>query len=215
MADARYEPRQPLSIREVAVVTGLPHRTVNRLIDEKLLPADAYILSPRNRRAVYAYATPMVLFGATDGAKLGKPLRRSVMNHLAVLARNRDFLSATTPTVVEEGSIRIDLTEAILTAAEGLRRLREAEEMVVEDPEIRGGIPTIRGTRIGVYEAAGVVVQDGIETALEVFPSLDREKLKAARLYAEARPLTGRPRRDRTVPGRKLTSSSRVRLQAS
>jgi uncharacterized protein (DUF433 family) len=68
--------------------------------------------------------------------------------------------------------------------------------MVVEDLDILGGTPVIRGTRIPVYDIAAAVAaglpQDRIRSA---YPALDDRTIELATIYAEAIPPRGRPRR--------------------
>lgn len=58
-------------------------------------------------------------------------------------------------------------------------------ERIVSDPEIMGGVPTVRGTRVPVY-----VVLEGIEAGRtqeqlqEDYPSLTGEDIRAAIHYA-------------------------------
>lgn len=62
------------------------------------------------------------------------------------------------------------------------------EERISIDPEIRGGKPCVRGTRITVYDVleylAGGMSEDEI---LADFPSLAREDLRAVLSFAAAR----------------------------
>lgn len=93
----------------------------------------------------------------------------------------------------------------------------EARSLFVEDQDIRGGIPVIRGTRIGVYEAAGYLASNGMEIALEDYPALRKEDLEAAEIYAKACPRTGgmrgaRRNGPREIPGRRLVSETVVKL---
>jgi uncharacterized protein (DUF433 family) len=61
-------------------------------------------------------------------------------------------------------------------------------ERIVIDPEIRGGKPCIRGTRITVYDIleylAGGMSE---EEVLQDFPSLTREDLRAVLSFAALR----------------------------
>ncbi|MDX1997624.1 MAG: DUF433 domain-containing protein [Thermoanaerobaculia bacterium] len=61
-------------------------------------------------------------------------------------------------------------------------------DRIVIDPEIRGGKPSIRGTRITVYDIleylAGGMTESEI---LADFPSLTREDLRAALSFAALR----------------------------
>jgi len=70
-----------------------------------------------------------------------------------------------------------------------LGSLAKAAAMVVSDPEIRGGEPVIKGTRIGVYEVA-TMLQRGAskEEILSGYPTLRPEHLDLAVIYAKAYP---------------------------
>jgi uncharacterized protein (DUF433 family) len=62
------------------------------------------------------------------------------------------------------------------------------ENRIAIDPQVRGGKPCIRGTRITVYDIleylAGGMSEDQI---LRDFPSLEREDIRAALSFAAAR----------------------------
>lgn len=69
-----------------------------------------------------------------------------------------------------------------------------ARECIVRNPEIMGGTPTIRGTRITAEAMRGRLAGgDSVESVLEDYPYLNRQTVEAAALYAEANPLRGRP----------------------
>jgi uncharacterized protein (DUF433 family) len=109
-----------------------------------------------------------------------------------------DALAAAPRNVVslEGGLIKIDLREPRRELAASLRDLRRARRMVVSDPEILGGDPVFRGTRVPVHMIAELVAQ-GCEPAelKEGHPRLTPEMICLAPLYAAAYPLRGRPRR--------------------
>jgi uncharacterized protein (DUF433 family) len=75
------------------------------------------------------------------------------------------------------------------------QRLTEAKKMVVEDPEILGGTPVIKGTRVPVYDiAASAEAGLTTEQIKDAYPSLDKNLIELAVLYAKATPARGRPR---------------------
>lgn len=79
------------------------------------------------------------------------------------------------------------------------------------DDEILGGTPVIRGTRAPVYDfAASIAAGNPMESILSAYPSLNREQVELAALFAEANPQRGRPRQ-RIIPplGMKVISSRR------
>ena len=94
-------------------------------------------------------------------------------------------------------------------AAERQRRVDAAREMVVCDPEIMGGTPVIRGTRVPVYYlAAFVEAGDSMEDILESYPSVTREQVELAAIFAEVFPPEEKPgERFQLPPGATLIYS--------
>lgn len=67
---------------------------------------------------------------------------------------------------------------------------------LVSDPEIQGGTPVIRGTRITVRSVAGRLAGgDTIADLTEDYASVPEEAFRAADTYARTRPSTGQPPR--------------------
>jgi uncharacterized protein (DUF433 family) len=70
------------------------------------------------------------------------------------------------------------------------------QAMVVRDPDIMGGTPVFKGTRIPVDLVADMLAQGAAaDEILEGYPTLDQEKLAIAPLYMRAFPRRGRPSR--------------------
>lgn len=92
------------------------------------------------------------------------------------------------------GVIRIEMKNACSRLAIRWRALRNAAQFVVSDPNIRGGEPVIRRTRVPVYMIADLVKQ-GADTReiLEDYPALDAPMVEAALAYAQTHPKRGRP----------------------
>ena len=66
--------------------------------------------------------------------------------------------------------------------------------MVQSDPETMAGIPVFRGTRIPVCLVAYMIEQGtSIDEILEGYPSLTREMVEFASIYASTHPRRGRP----------------------
>jgi uncharacterized protein (DUF433 family) len=73
--------------------------------------------------------------------------------------------------------------------------LRRARRLVVSDPEIMGGDPVFRGTRVPVHMIAELVAQGSTQAELfEGYLQLTAEMIRLAPVYATAYPLRGRPR---------------------
>ena len=87
--------------------------------------------------------------------------------------------------------------------------LRRARSLAVSDPEILGGEPVFRGTRVPVHLIATLMEQGSTEAAiLKAYPRLTSEMIRLAPAYAQAYPLRGRPRKQ---PWRNRPSLRRVR----
>src|SRR6476659_4799052 len=76
------------------------------------------------------------------------------------------------------------------------RVLRRARRLVVNDPEILGGDPVFRGTRVPVHLIAELVAQGSKPAELiESYPRLTAEMIRLAPVYAAAYPLRGPKRK--------------------
>nr|WP_234705283.1 DUF433 domain-containing protein [Sinorhizobium meliloti] len=100
-------------------------------------------------------------------------------------------------------------------ASERLDDLAAAREIVTASPDVLGGTPVIRGTRVAVYDvAASVAAGHSVERILEAWPSLDADEIRLASIYAEANPLRGRPRVCGDIPeGSVIVTDRRVPLR--
>ena len=113
--------------------------------------------------------------------------------------------------IVHDGFLTIDFAPFWTSVDKRLQRLNAARAQVSVDDGTLGGTPVIRGTRVPVYDvAASVAAGNPIERILSSYPSLNREQVDLAALFAEANPQRGRPRQ-RVVPplGMKVISSRR------
>lgn len=60
-----------------------------------------------------------------------------------------------------------------------------SNDLILEDPEIMGGTPCIKGTRITVYAvAARIQGGDGLDGVLADYPYITAEQVKAAVEFA-------------------------------
>jgi uncharacterized protein (DUF433 family) len=192
---------RPLSVSEVAAVAEVEQKRVHRMIDDQIIPKAMIVpskltRSERKRRLLKPEACPFVSFSASTGEYVSAKMRRRVFAELGRLLRGE-----TASVSIEEGVLKVDVAKVMRDSLKRLHALATAEAAVVVDPDIRGGMPVLRGTRIGVYEIAGMAAVESDETILEAFPSLNRRALANAKLYALARPLIGRPSGERGRDG--------------
>ena len=96
---------------------------------------------------------------------------------------------------LENGLLKIDLREPRRELTTSLRELCRARRLIVSDPEIMGGDPVFRGTRVPVHMIAELIAKGSTQAELlEGYPRLTAEMIRLAPIYAAAYPLRGRPR---------------------
>jgi uncharacterized protein (DUF433 family) len=189
---------------EAAVLTGLPLKAVNNAIDRKTVAA---VPGEEGSRLLDARALVSLSIERRLSADIATPeLRRKVFDALAEAPRNVVSL--------EDGLIKIDLREPRRALAASLRDLRRARRLVVSDPEILGGDPVFRGTRVPMHLIAELVAQ-GSKPAelLDSYPRLTAEMIRLAPVYAAAYPLRG-PRRKLPWRDRQPVRRGRRKLDA-
>jgi uncharacterized protein (DUF433 family) len=170
---------------EAAVLTGLTLKAVNNAIDKKTISA---VPGEEGGRLLDARALVSLALERRLADRVAPELRRQVFDALAGSPRSVVSL--------EGGLVKIDLREPRRELATSLRELRRARRLVVSDPEILGGDPVFRGTRVPVHLIAELVAQGSKpDELIESYPRLNAEMIRLAPVYAAAYPLRGRPRR--------------------
>ncbi|MGH8132692.1 MAG: DUF433 domain-containing protein [Steroidobacteraceae bacterium] len=182
LAEALFTPT------EAAVLTRLSLKAVNNAIDKNLVPTTVRPSASDSVRLLDAQALLALALEYRLASGFFPELRRRVFEALA--NSSRKVLS------LEAGLVKIDLREPRRDLAASLRTLRRARSLVVSDPEIQGGDPVFRGTRVSVHLIAMLMEQGGTEAEiLDSYPRLSAEMIRLAPLYAQAYPSRGRPRK--------------------
>lgn len=71
---------------------------------------------------------------------------------------------------------------------------RARSELITSNPNVLGGTPAIRDTRLSVYAIAGrLEAGETVDELRAEYPYVTREQIEAAQIYANANPLRGRP----------------------
>ena len=163
--------RDAISVGEASVATGVLPGGVVQLIDDGAFPESAR-LQFDDDPALRAFAVPALGFVASEAAKKldkGKWHRRIVGIGEFVeenWKRLRKELKYAMHIRVEMGERLFNPGRAVFEAMVVLKRWIDARSRIVENPKIRGGMLTMRGTRVGVYEAAEILAGEGMEAAL-------------------------------------------------
>jgi uncharacterized protein (DUF433 family) len=190
---------ETFTLTEAAAVIGARVKDVNNLIDRQVLP----------KGAVQGRRLPRVALASLKAAHatadiLTPEQRRSIAALVLAKPRARSW---------RVGYLSVDLQRVAEETRHGLERLRHAREMVITSQDILGGAPVFRGTRIPVHDIAAMLANgDSLEELTRAYPTLKREQLELAPVYAKAYPLRGRPRRR---PGNRLqrVSSKKISLK--
>jgi uncharacterized protein (DUF433 family) len=170
---------------EAAVLTGLPLKAVNNAIDRNTISA---VSGEEGGRLLDARALVSLSIERRLSNRVAPELRRKVFDALAEAPRNVVSL--------EGGLLKIDLRQPRRELAASMRDLRRARRIVVSDPEILGGNPVFRGTRVPVHMIAELAAQGSNPAELiESYPRLTAEMIGLAPIYAAAYPLRGARRK--------------------
>jgi uncharacterized protein (DUF433 family) len=192
----RKEYKAPASFTptEVALLADAPTRTVEKAIEQGVLPVRfGRLLSGDSRRRRLMNVPAVGCTALFDRLDLELPLvrKRALARHLASLPAKK------WPTARVElvPAVEIDVGRLVGDAMRRAERYRVARDAhIVIDPDILGGTPVIRGTRLSVHAVRARL--DGGETLEDLradYPHVSRVALETAAFYARAHPLVGRP----------------------
>jgi uncharacterized protein (DUF433 family) len=198
----------PYTPAQAAAVTGLPLPAVHKAIEYRLIRPRVV----REGRSSYRMLSkPQVLYLQLEanGLRCLPLAKRRQIARAVELAPSADMVL-----VSPGGVLMVGVKSARKQMEGGLRRLVQAERMIVSDPDIMKGTPVFRGTRIPVHAIADMLAEGATaEGILEGYPALAREAVDLAPVYAKAFPRRGRPparpwvkRRPRRVTQDRLAS---------
>jgi uncharacterized protein (DUF433 family) len=189
---------------EAAWLTELSAKTINATIDRGELGDSPRKRSPRRRERRLGLADVAYLVLRKELSDvLSATAKRELHERLvdALSRRGLEFQSGHERRTDFEiqlagGVIRVEVKGALRRLSKRWQALEQAADLVVSDPDIRGGEPVIRGTRIPVYLIAEVVGQGAdAREILEDYPALKAGMIRSALAYAQTHPRRGRPRK--------------------
>jgi uncharacterized protein (DUF433 family) len=200
-----------LTTNEAAIAAGVTVAKINRMIDKRILPKKLYKTSLN--RTLRKDACLWIAFYFETEEVLTSAARMKAMR--GALAHNHSWTELRHCKFEESRTVQVLLSSIWEDVDRRLSQLKDAQEMIVEDPEILRNTPVIRGTRIPVHDVASLVdAGTPIQEILEIYPSLTPSKVGLASIYAKANPQRGRPRR-RSFPESLTVSISKKRLRSS
>jgi uncharacterized protein (DUF433 family) len=179
------------SAREVAALADVPIRMVDKAIEEKVL-AVIREGTPGRRRMLPLHAVSYVAIVGRLKLTLTIAAKHSLVRTL--MGRPPDRMTSYPLEIVPAVSVNVPALVGSDLAERAARYGRAREDHIVVDPNIMGGTPILRGTRMTVYSVLGRLNGgDSIDDILVDNPHLTREAVETAALYARTHPFVGRP----------------------
>lgn len=179
---------EALSLTEAAVVTGLKVKEINKAIDNKVVRVSRtrVIKGIRQARLVPEQELVGLQLEEELSAWISLNARKKIIRKVIADHLTTDFSPSDT--------LVIRISSARDRLASGLRKLRRSREMIMSSPDVMGGEPIIKGTRIPVVLISEMMASGtSVEDILDGYPSLSREQVELAVIYAKAYPRRGRP----------------------
>jgi uncharacterized protein (DUF433 family) len=169
---------------EAAAFTGVSEREVRKEFEHHIFPPTE---PPRLSFAALVYLRALARMGLDLTVKDRAALFQKVKT---ALAKKR---SATSVQVADLLALKIQPVVKELRSEWGHFRTWERKR-VVEDPNILGGEPVFRGTRLAIRHIGGMLERgESPKTLREDYPRLTANDLAFARLFVRAYPRVGRP----------------------
>jgi len=178
------------SVGEAAVLSRVPLDKVRREIEHGVLSVE--------------HSDTRVQLSLSDVIYLGL-LRRLEADEVSVARERRSRLARALkrhpPAVAwrEEISttLQIDWHALELDLEPRVSLYERGRDRIVEDPDILGGEPVFKGTRLAVRHIGGMRLKgESIGAILGDYPYLNADDVAFAAMYAESHPRLGRPRRE-------------------
>jgi len=179
-------PTTLITRREAAELGGVTETSVKKAIDQRVVPARRR----GSQSCIEVGDVPVLaMLGALREMHLAPRHKRAVRAWLRAAGAPAELELA--PAVVVR---KVDEVDRARERAERYARLRD--RWIVSDPEVKGGEPVIRGSRVSVHTLAERVAGgESREVLDEDLPHIPPDAREVAVQYARANPRRGRPRR--------------------
>ena len=173
----------------MAELANVPVRAVDKAIEEKVL---AGIRAGGRRRVLPLHAVPYAAIVAALPVTLSLAAKRDLVRTLG--ERNPERMTADPLEIAPAVTVDVPALVGSDLAERAARYGQAREDHIMVDPDIMGGTPVLRGTRMTVYSVLGQLDGgDTIDDIVEDNPHLTREAVETAALYARTHPIVGRP----------------------
>ena len=212
-----------LSTPTAAFIAGLSDRQMQRVVDEDIIGAP--LVNREGGRGFARMTSALASFYFTTGEVFTREARRTVIEIIVkrierrkdaeALFSLRGALNEINWNVDLPVKVHVELEPFVREAKERERLVERAERSIAEDPEVMGGVPVFKGTRV----PASMVVASKragfeMDQLRAAYPFLTPELVEDAETYLQIHPRMGRPSKAEAPPQpRKALSSKRVALK--
>lgn len=179
-----------LSRREAAALARVSVSLVDKAIEQGVID----VVRRQREAAIPAEEIALLVVMREIGIPLPVKTKRQIRDWLVGLSGSRRKrpaeLKLTDALVVRQN----EEVPSLVKRAKDYTRLRE--RYIESDPEVKGGAPVIKGTRL-TASAVGARLEggDSLNDVAADYPYVDRAALEAAAIYGRSHPRRGRPPR--------------------
>jgi uncharacterized protein (DUF433 family) len=189
MRDLPFVPRA-----EVVFIAEISDKQLERVADEHLVPD--HLLNSKGPDRLYArLVAPLARFYFATESILVAAARQDVIKEICQQVQkfpSNESLMALTDMPTEFSwrvvmqDIEINLLRFAAQAYVKAKKVDQAEELIVEDEEIMGGLPCFAGTRIPISVVLGTLDNGmSLEYVTKHYSFLTNAHVAAARIYAQ------------------------------
>lgn len=180
-----------LTIKEAAVLAGVPQRRIEKDCEEGIVPRRKSKQWLRGSNAAHVPAHAVVYATAMDslvGVKMEKSSKKRLWRGLREKRVSFGVLELSP-------GLSFNLDPLVTVAWDRTRSYLDARKLYLSsDPEIFGGEPILKGTRITCRSVLGRIEGgESLEDMVGDYPDIARAAFEAALVYARTHPPRGRP----------------------
>ena len=182
-----------LTINEVALIADVPPRSVEKAIETGILKPIRRRAMFSNVRARYLNLDAVCYFAAVGHLSFLKEI--PVSRKKALMKAIRGMHDLDLRVLDLEPGLHLDLPMIATENLDAARTYAENKKRyIATNPNIFGGVPIIKGTRIPVYAIRDRLDEgDTIDDLVEDYPEIPREAFITANIFARTHPERGRP----------------------
>lgn len=182
-----------LTVNEVAHIAEVPSRSVEKAIETGIIKPVKRLGIFNKTRTRFLNLDAVCFFSVVGHLGFFKEI--PVSRKKILMKAIRKMAGTNLVPIDLEPGLHLDLPMIAGTKQKNARAyIANKKRYITRDPEIFGGVPIIKGTRIPVYSVSGRLANgDTINDLVDDYRSIPREAFIAADIFARTHPERGRP----------------------